>query len=288
VEVGRIAGGNERREGATIAYRLENATVAHGVVYAGGASRIHRTDGPRFLLSGQAARREAGLIASSRTGELFFGDWLVEAFSLALVAETMSVPAIGFERREWPHEAGYRALFSLAIDPVRHVRFDTLWIVDDRGINDGRGARFRELRRRLRASTTSAQAGERVYLARGTTGQARTMTNQDDVEAQLAARGFAIVHPERETPRSLAAKLVDARIVVVMEGSAQTHALLAMADGGAVIVLQPPNRFTAPGKDMADMAGLRYGFIVGDPAGDGFSIDPQRLDETIALVDASI
>lgn len=286
-EYGRVAGGDDRAEGATIAYALRDALVAHGVVYTGGASQIFRREGPRLLLTGRPEEREAGLLTASPITELFFGDWLVETPGLCLLAAEMKLPAVTFAKKPWLHEAGYLKLLDMAPEPIGHARFETLWMVDDRGTNDGRAARFRELRRRVRDKVLGGAGGGRIYLARGNTGQARHMVNVVDVEAHLTTAGFEIVHPERETAQALARKLASAKIVVTVEGSAQVHALLAMPQEGRLVVLQPPDRFTAPGKDMADMAGMRYAFMVGEAVSDGFMIDLDRLSQTIELAEST-
>jgi Glycosyltransferase 61 len=282
----RICGG-PREEGATVAYVFDDALVAHGAVYKGLAGEFFRNDGPRHWFSGRVAQGGEALLAASQMSEVYFGDWLVESFSLGLLAEQRGVPAIGFARKPWLHEPGYRSLFGILTEPVAMARFKRLWIIDDRGMNTSRGERFRVLRQRLRANVAEHGEGpKRVFLTRGSLGQARSVVNADALEAFMSGRGYAIVHPEREQPASLARTLRDAEIVVTVEGSAQVHALLAMPDAATLTILQPPMRFTAPGKDMADLAGLRYAFMVGDPDGAGFSIDLVRLAHLLDRVEA--
>lgn len=286
-----LAGGRNREDGATIAYALRDAIVAHGAVYAGTASQLVRRDGPRVFLWGRPEQRDAGVLIPSKGTEWYFGDWLFQAPLRCLLAERMGLPAIAFDRKPWLHEPGYNELLDVGAEPVRYARFRTLWLIDDRGINHGRTERFRELRRRLRAKVTNPGGPERVFLPRGGMGKGtnRTILNAPAVEEQLAALGFEMTNPpEHETPLSLARKLVSARIVVTVEGSMQLHALLAMPEGGVIIALEPPDRFMVPAKEMADMAGLRYGFMVGTPGQDGFTVDLERLRQTIALAEDAL
>ncbi len=59
-----------------------------------------------------------------------------------------------------------------------------------------------------------------------------------------------------------------------------------LKDKGTVITLQPPYRFNNFTKDWADCLGMNYGFVVGDPAEDGFRIDVNDVLRTIDLAGA--
>ena len=56
----------------------------------------------------------------------------------------------------------------------------------------------------------------------------------------------------------------------------------SMADNGAFLVIQPPDRFAMPYKEFADRMGMRFGFVVAEPADGGFAAD---TDEILAMVD---
>jgi capsular polysaccharide biosynthesis protein len=283
IERGRIAGG-KRQEGPTIAYRIRNATVGRGAVYTRGAMETYSERSSRWALIGELNLLPECVLVASKTTELFFGDWLVEGLSLELLAKKW-LPAAAFRRTNWLHEAGYRELTGLSVEQVDIAHADKLWIIDDRGINRSRAQRFQELRRIIRSRVTANfDSPNLVYLARGKLGSSRQMSNERETVNCLTCLGFEVVEPESETPLALASKLRNTSIAVCVEGSAQVHALLAMPEGSTIINIQPPQRFTAPGKDMADMAGMRYGFVVGDA---GFSVDADRLRRTIDLVNAS-
>ena len=280
--------------GATVAHRFDEAVVGGGHVFAAGASYKFAPAATRISLQGPMEEWEEAMLATSLCAETYFGDWLIEGLGLELLAREQHWPALGFGLRPWQHEPGYRAMTGLSPHIVRFARVKHLWVVDDRGLNASRERRFRELRALIRQSAMRAErsGAEKVYLARGHTGQGRQLVNATEVESALTRAGFTIIHPEAMEPLALASSLADARIVVAVEGSAHVHALLAMADGGTLVNIQPPRRFTTPGKGMADMAGLRYAYTVGEPASpadddDNFTMPVARLLQTIALVEAA-
>ena len=78
--------------------------------------------------------------------------------------------------------------------------------------------------------------------------------------------------------------LVLARIVIGVEGSHLSHAIFTMADDAAFLVLQPPDRFAMTYKEFADRMSMRFAFMVGTAAEDGFTVDHDRLRRIIDRV----
>jgi hypothetical protein len=50
-----------------------------------------------------------------------------------------------------------------------------------------------------------------------------------------------------------------------------------MADDGAFLVIQPPDRFAMPYKEFTDRMGMRFGFVVAEPAEGGFAADAGEI-----------
>jgi hypothetical protein len=286
-EFGRLQG-KQRLHGATLAYRFDNAVVGNGALYASGHALKYAPDASNVFLKGAQDSFDEAVLTTSHCAEVFFGDWLVEALSLELLASEQGWEPVRFKKKAWTHEPGYRALTGLDCLGTSYATVNRLWVVDDRGLNLGRRNRFNMLRSKVRASALAPKdegsGRKRIYLGRGTSGQPRHLANTDAVISKLELEGFQYIEPEQETPLSLVRKLAEAEIVVAQEGSAHVHALLAMPKSGGLINIQPPFRFTAPGKDMADMAGIGYGFAVADPVEQGFSMDPDHLLKTIDLM----
>ena len=106
------------------------------------------------------------------------------------------------------------------------------------------------------------------------------------MENHLAAQGFSIIDPDQQSVTEIAASLSGARIVVSVEGSQMAPAIYAIADGGALCLIQPPYRFNNVFKDYADCLGLHYGFTVGSEVTGGFIVEIAALQRTIAKLDA--
>jgi capsular polysaccharide biosynthesis protein len=121
-----------------------------------------------------------------------------------------------------------------------------------------------------------------VFLCRGSDGELRQLANQTALAEMLAGMGFDIIDLATTDALSIARRSLGARIVVGVEGSHLSHALYSMADGGAFLVIQPPDRFALPYKEYADRLGLRFGFVVGSAAETGFTVD---LDEMARMLD---
>jgi len=271
----------------TLAYRLDGAIIADGCLYT------QRTFAPlsitpRRILLGKPAEHAEGLLCSDICSTRYFGDWLMTGLPLELLAEDRGANPIVLDGGKWPNEEDYRKRLKLAKPPAptSPARFQTLWMIDDKPMNDGRVARYE----RLRARARTGQVGEDglVYLERGTLGVERGLIGEEKLKEALVARGFRIVRPETASVAELAEALGKARICVGVEGSALTHATMLMPQGGAIVAIQPPMRFANAIKFFADAVGIRFGFVVGEQAGEGFSVPVERLRATLDLVDAAI
>jgi hypothetical protein len=98
----------------------------------------------------------------------------------------------------------------------------------------------------------------------------------------LDGYGFDILACDDLEPAEIVYRSLDARVIIGVEGSHLSHALYPVAASGALLVLQPPDRFAMPYKEAADALGPRFGFVVGPPAEAGFSVD---LDEIRLMLD---
>jgi capsular polysaccharide biosynthesis protein len=178
------------------------------------------------------------------------------------------------------HEPGYRELCGLPVTRSDNAWVDRLWVIDDRGTNDGWISRIEEVRRRVR-SAAAPNGPKRVMLTRGTLGAKRSLINSSQVHEALIRLGFDIVHPELETARGLAEKLCGVEIAIAVEGSAQDHCWLAMPPQSTFVAILPPTRFNAHGKMRADAIGINWAYVVADPHPEGFCLPTDRLLRTI-------
>jgi hypothetical protein len=107
------------------------------------------------------------------------------------------------------------------------------------------------------------------------------MSNQDEVEQAFTAAGIRIVEPGTDG-EALVQNLLDAAVIVTIEGSQASHGVYTLAEGGALLILQPPERFYNPHHEWARLLGMRYGITVGQKDGPGFRIHP---GEALRMID---
>jgi hypothetical protein len=283
-DLGRVRGG-ESVNGATRAFRMEDAVLLDGVLYKGDACRhLHPRSSriPRLRIDKEIER---GAVYCTFGGNRYFGQWLIDdcvTYPLAAaegVAVTTAQPVSSHTREyeDW-----------LEMRPVRSegAFFRELVVFDDVGQNESKRARFRALGDRLR-SRVQPRRHPGVFILRGAAGSRRILRNELEIAERLRdRRGFTIVDPAKQDVPAIVQACAGAGIVVGIEGSALIHGFLVLESGGGVLVLQPPNRFSAINKDLTDRDHQQFGFVVGLPRGDDFWIDPDEVDRTLDLFDA--
>jgi capsular polysaccharide biosynthesis protein len=269
----------ERHHGPTVAYRIDDAVIAQGTLYYKGGYDVMR-GGSSAVIPGQRERFPVMQLCTNYVVERYFGHWLIDGLALELLADEMSVRSIVLKKKPWLHEQDYRRLTDLEALQTEHALIDQLWVVDDRGTNNGWIARVSKLRERCRSAVTS-MGPRRVMLDRGTLGAPRHLVNSNEVQEALQKGGFEIINPETETATNLMNILSSAEIVVLVEGSAQEHCTYALPVGSTLLTIQPPTRFTAMSKERADAVGFNWAFVVADPRRDGFFLPIDRLMRTL-------
>ena len=73
------------------------------------------------------------------------------------------------------------------------------------------------------------------------------------------------------------------RVVVGVEGSHLIHGIMVLPPGGAVLTLQPPNRFCSVIKRTTDPDHQHFGFVVGHAQQDGYRVDADEVERTLDL-----
>jgi hypothetical protein len=283
IEHERLRSG-ERHHGPTVAYRLDDAVIAQGTLYYKSGYDVMR-GGASAVIPSQRERSPVMQLCTNYVIERYFGHWLTDGLALELLADEMSVRSIVLKRKQWLHEQDYRKLTHLEALQTEHALVDHLWVVDDRGINNGWTARINKLRERCRSAVT-CMGPKRVMLARGTLGAPRNLVNFNEVQKALQKSGFEIINPETESATNLVNILSSAEIVVLIEGSTQEHCTYALPVGSTLLTIQPPTRFTALSKERADAVGFNWAFVVADPRSDGFFLPIDRLMRTLDECDS--
>lgn len=270
------------RHAATLAHVLRDVTWSSG--HACGRRTHHRaTDARLRLWSREAvASLDRAVVASTQYGSRYFGHWLTDDVPLAMTASPLAPPIV--PNRKWtPHQRQYLTLFGLSPRSVEEAWVRELTILDDVGANASKRERWQHMRARVRRLGGPAAERPGVMFLRGSTGNIRRLTNEMEIAEHFAARGFEIVEAETLTVHELARRAAGARVVLGVEGSQVLHGLFAMADGGAVVTLQPPDRFLTSIKIYCDALGLRFAMVIGDGSTTKFHIDVDRVARTVDL-----
>ena len=267
-----------RRHGATMAYRLDNAVIAQGTLYYRGGYNVIR-GGSGALTPKQRDYFAEAQLCTSNVIERYFGHWLNDGLLLEQLAAQMSLQGLVLKRNLWLHEPDYRKISGVQATQTEHALVERLWAVDDRGVNDSWIGRVRKLRDRVQS--TVPKAGPKcIMLTRGKMGAKRNLVNSAELQEELEKIGFEIINPEEEFASRMVSAISSADIVVVVEGSTQSHCTYALPRGSTLLTIQPPNRFVTISKDRADAAGYNWAFVVADPHSNGFYLSIDRLRRT--------
>jgi hypothetical protein len=149
------------------------------------------------------------------------------------------------------------------------------------GFNTDKASRLCLLRQRLRAAVSVRNPGRIVYISRGKFGVDRNMSNGEEVERAFSSAGIHIVEPGLDG-HALMRELLDAEMIITIEGSQASHGVYTLADKGSLLILQPPERFYNPHHEWTRLLGMSYGITIGEKDGDRFRINP---DEVFRMMD---
>lgn len=277
---------NRPRHSAVVAYELENALVHEGGVSAanGFSHKIGRVRS-RFLWGRPIEQHDRVVVAATASTARYFGHWVWDGASTALLAEEGERVALP-THRSWRHADELAPVLRLGLLPRLPVFARRAVFFVDHGQGSSKRARYRILRKRLRAALDDRPGPRCVYLRRGDKGaKARRFANSDALESALCAKGFTVVDHTEYSALELAHRLKDAEVVVSAEGSHLAHPLLAAPDGAWVVAIVGADRFTAVLGDITEAFGLRFAMCVSTPDGAGqHTVD---IDGVLRTLDAA-
>jgi Glycosyltransferase 61 len=274
------------RHAPTIAYHLKDVALVDGSIYSGTMRFFVRTlEAPDSV---EPIDLDRAALASSYYGVKYFGHWLRDDCTLHLLARDRDIPPLCLPGPAGLHIEGYKSLFDQSSTPIFRARIKHLTIFSDHHQNSLRRQRYERLRAIVATRFPRGTTRSIVYLKRGADGAPRIIHNEDEIIRVLAASGFTVLDTASTPLDELLGTLVNARIVVSQEGSHIAHCVYAMPSDSGLLVLQPPDRFSANQRLWTDCLGIRSGFVVGKLHERGYEFDPTEIGRTIDLLERAI
>jgi capsular polysaccharide biosynthesis protein len=214
----------------------------------------------------------------------YFGHWLLEGCPTALLARSDEAVCLDL-RTDWAHAGEYLRAFSIRPQQNENVFVRELTLFQDYSQGSSKRARYAELR--TRSATFYGQplsVARPVYLRRGQSGQARCLSNEDQLIERLEQRGFLVLDASTSSAAELFRGIAAAPLVVGMEGSHLNHVHFSMAQGGSLLVLIPSDRFSLMHFDCSQAFGLHFAALVVERDGAGYRVDMDELFRTMDLL----
>jgi Glycosyltransferase 61 len=274
------------RHAPTIAYHLRDVAIVDGSVYSG-AMRFFVAD-LKPPGSVEPTDLDRAALVSSYYGVKYFGHWLRDDCTLHLLANDLDIPPVCLPGPAGLHIEGYKSLFDQPGTPTFRARVKHLTIFSDYHENSLRRQRYERLREIVAAHFPRGACRSLVYLKRGADGVPRKIQNEAEVISTLVASGFTVLDTASTPLDELIETLVNARLVVSLEGSHISHCVYSMPSDSGLLVLQPQDRFSANQHLWTNCLGIRSGFVVGKLNGAGYRFDPIEICRTIDLLERAI
>ena len=281
-----MEGGISTLQGPTRGYLIKDVWLVDGALYKGKASHwlsLKPGPFPSIVVENEIDR---AAIYCTQNGNTWFGTWLMEDCPTYALACNEGIPVTTAPSARYPLFAqapAYEDWLDMKPLRLRSAFFRELVLFDDQSNNRSRHARYRAMGDKLLSHVSYTQHPG-VFLLRGGDGDLRLLRNELELAEHLrTTRGFRIVNPLKSDVPSIVAACAGARVVIGVEGSQLVHGVNVLQAGGCLLTLQPPNRFVSYYKYLTDRDHQHFGFVVGIPDGDGFTIDVGEVERTLDL-----
>lgn len=270
--------GRTIEQGPTRMHLLRDAIVCGGSILTRTAyDRIAHSERSAAFLRATETIPEAAMCSAYVT-ERYFGHWLADGVAHELLAEDEGLLPLVMDSAGYAHQSDYREALGLSVHRAGVTHCDKLWILEDHERNRHFIARYDRLRQRIGPS----RPHKRVFLSRGQ-GVGRKLLNEDELRKALPE--FTFLDPDNSTVSEITETLRSASLVISPEGSACSHALIAMPRGSTLLTIIGAQHFNLPYKAMCDALGIRFALTIADAKGDGFS---QPVDRLLATISRSV
>ncbi|MDM3888546.1 glycosyltransferase family 61 protein [Pseudomonas sp. BCRC 81390] len=281
-----MQGGISLQQAPTRGYLIKDVWLVEGALYKGRASHWLSLKPSTFPTISVDHEVDRAAIYCTQNGNTWFGNWLTEDCPTYALACNEGVPVTTAPSARFPlytQAPAYEDWLEMKPLRLRSAFLRELVLFEDQANNRNRSARYRAIGDKLLAHVAHAPHPG-VFLLRGGDGDLRLLRNELALAEHLrASRGFRIVNPLKCDVPGIVAACAGARVVMGVEGSQLVHGVNVLQPGGCLLTLQPPNRFVSYYKYLTDRDGQHFGFVVGTPEGDGFTIDIGEVERTLDL-----
>jgi hypothetical protein len=265
----------------TIAYHVRNAVLYRGSVYAENM-RYFIADASSFQGNSDPLHYAHAALANTAVGHQFFGHWLRDDCLQFILAAKYASP-LCVQIALSPHMEQYAAHFGQDWTGTSHAIVDHLVMFQDFAQNSLKRSRYEQLSSRIaNLFPTQAPRDKLIYLKRGSSGKPRTIEDEDILMGTLAQKGFEVLDTMSDLT-AIIRTLRSAKLVVSMEGSNINHFNFCAAPNCALVVLQPPDRFTAFHRHWTECVDVRLGFVVGEKRGQNYAFSISEILKTVDL-----
>ncbi len=228
---------------------------------------------------------EQAVLTDTDIANQYFGHWVHDVMPSSLIGTT-EMPSLAFKKPHYPHAADYDQLLALNTIYGNRGKVNNLYLLSDFSQNSHKIKRYLEIRNRIKEKLNPIDSPyQGVYIARGTTGAKRMLSNEPALIEHLVKRGFDIVYPEKISVESLMRKLWNSPLVVSVEGSALAHAIYSIALNGSYLVLQPYFRVTHIHKGICDAMNRPYGFYICTPGDEEGAFVLDSMSDLDSMID---
>ncbi|RCL26944.1 hypothetical protein C6A77_10445 [Pseudomonas sp. AFG_SD02_1510_Pfu_092] len=281
-----MEGGISTQQGSTRGYLIKDVWLVDGALYKGKASHWLSLKPGRFPGIVVDSEIDRAAIYCTQNGNSWFGTWLMEDCPTYALACDEGIPVTTAPSSRYPlftQGPAYEDWLGMKPLRLRSAFFRELVLFDDQANNRNRHDRYRAMGDKLLSHVRHAPHPG-VFLLRGGDGDLRLLRNELALAEHLrASRGFRIVNPLKSDVPSIVAACAGAKVVIGVEGSQLVHGVNVLQAGGCLLTLQPPNRFVSYYKYLTDRDQQHFGFVVGTPQGEGFTIDIDEVERTLDL-----
>lgn len=265
---------------------LREVWVLGGHVFHTDGRNLLRDSGIMKALTGKLESFDAVAIPNTRLGLRYFGHWLRDDCSGFEYAKDFG-KIISVSLPNYRDAAGYAGLVGQVWEESEGFFAERATFVSDIGFSLEKAKRLRALRARLRQNCKTQNVSSLVFIRRGANDPRRNALNEDELIEQMSRIGVRVVDGDRPIAETME-DILDAEVIIGMEGSQLAHAVQLLRQDGAIVALQSPFRFYNPHHEWCRMLGMSYGTVVGQAVDGGFEVAFEDVMQMVDLVLAKI